>query len=36
LVEERSVIQVDGKFIQPNKDNVKNILYGVEYGKSSK
>jgi hypothetical protein len=36
LVEERSQVTVDQKKIEPSRDNVKDILYGVEYGKSSK
>ncbi|MFQ5822506.1 MAG: hypothetical protein ACE5JB_00435 [bacterium] len=35
LVEERSILLVDGKRIESNRKNVKEILYGVEYGKSS-
>jgi len=36
LVEERSRVTVDEKLIPPSRDNVKDILYGVEYGKASK
>ncbi|MFQ5631336.1 MAG: hypothetical protein ACE5I1_21395, partial [bacterium] len=36
LVEKRSKLVVDGKIIPPSRDNVKEILYGVEYGKSSR
>lgn len=36
LVEERSKLVIDGKTIPPSRANVKEILYGVEYGKSSK
>ncbi len=36
LVEERSVVWVEGKKISPDRKNVKDILYGVEYGNSSK
>ena len=36
LVEERSKLVIDGSVIATNGQNVKDILYGVEYGKSSK
>lgn len=36
LVETRSSLMVDGAVIEPNRKNVKEILYGVEFGKSSK
>ncbi len=36
LVEENSHLVVDGHDIAPNKINVKDILYGIEYGKSSR
>jgi hypothetical protein len=36
LVEARSEVQVDDVAIAPSRDNVKDILYGVEYGKASK
>jgi hypothetical protein len=36
LVEERSRLTVDGKEIPPARDHVKEILYGVMYGKASK
>lgn len=36
LVEEQSILLVDGKTIAPSRKNVKDILYGVEYGKASR
>lgn len=36
LVEENSTLMVGKKLIEPSHINVKEILYGVEYGKSSK
>jgi hypothetical protein len=36
LIETNSSLTVDGKIIPPSKMNVEEILYGVEYGKSSK
>ncbi len=36
LVEENSSLTVDGESIAANRKNVKDILYGVEYGKSSR
>jgi len=36
LVEEKSCLIAEGKNIQPNRENVKEILYGAEYGKSSR
>jgi len=36
LVEERSRLVVDGKEIPPARDHVREILYGVMYGKASK
>lgn len=36
LVEEKSTLVVDNQPIAPSRKNVKDILYGVEYGKSSK
>ena len=36
LIEQNCDLALDGKNIPPNKDNVKKILYGAEYGKSSK
>jgi hypothetical protein len=36
LVEEQSLLSVDGKMIEPSRKNVKAILYGVEYGKASR
>lgn len=36
LVEERSQVTVDEKVIPSSRDNVKDILYGVEYGKASR
>ncbi|MFQ5638049.1 MAG: CotH kinase family protein [bacterium] len=36
LVEERSKLAIDGAVIAANRQNVKEILYGVEFGKSSK
>ena len=36
LIEEKSSLTIDGEVIPPSRDNVKEILYGVEYGKSSK
>lgn len=36
LLEERSTLVVDAEVIKPNRKNVKEILYGVEFGKSSK
>jgi hypothetical protein len=36
LVEERSTVRVDDVQIPSSRDNVKEILYGVEFGKSSK
>ncbi|MBN1764941.1 MAG: CotH kinase family protein [Sedimentisphaerales bacterium] len=36
MVEESSCLQVDGEPVVPNYTNVKDILYGVEYGKSSR
>jgi hypothetical protein len=36
LIEERSTMVVDGEVVQSSRKNVKEILYGVEYGKSSK
>ena len=36
LVETQSTLVVDGKTIEASRENVKDILYGVEYGKSSK
>ena len=36
LIEEKSSLAVDGAPIPPSRKNVKEILYGVEYGKSSK
>jgi hypothetical protein len=35
LVEEQSTLWVNGKMIEPSRKNVKDILYGVEYGKAS-
>ena len=36
LLEEDSTLFVNGKKIKPGQKKVKNVLYGVEYGKSSK
>ncbi len=36
LVEEQSTLWVDGKMIAPSRKNVKDILYGVEFGKASR
>lgn len=36
LVEDRSRLEIDGKMMTSNNDQVKKILYGAEYGKSSK
>jgi len=36
LIESESTLILDNKKIEPNRNNVKDILYGVEYGKSSK
>jgi hypothetical protein len=36
LVEERSEVTVDAVPIPPSRDNVKDILYGVEFGKASR
>ncbi len=36
LVEKNCLFTLDGAVIPSNKDNVKKILYGAEYGKSSK
>lgn len=36
LIEENSEMTVDGQPIPPSRKNVQEILYGVEYGKSSK
>jgi hypothetical protein len=36
LVEKNSSLTIDGMIIPSNRDNVKKILYGAEYGKSSK
>ncbi len=36
LIEAKSSLKIDGEIIQPSRDNVKEILYGVEYGKASK
>jgi hypothetical protein len=36
LVEERSKLVIDGTEIATNRKNVKELLYGIKYGKSSK
>lgn len=36
LIEENSSLTLDGKIVPTNKENVKQILYGAEYGKSSR
>jgi hypothetical protein len=36
LFEKKSSLIIDGNIIKPNHDNVRDILYGVKYGKSSK
>ena len=36
LIEANSELVFDGKIIESNNENVKKILYGAEYGKSSK
>jgi hypothetical protein len=36
LIEQGSLLTIDGKVIPPSRENVKEILYGIEYGKSSK
>jgi len=36
LIEITSSLSIDGINIKPNKEDVKSILYGAEYGKSSK
>lgn len=36
LIEQGSTLIIDGKIIPPSRKDVKEILYGVEYGKSSK
>jgi len=36
LVEDGSAMSIDGKNVKSNQKNVKSILYGAEYGKSSK
>ena len=36
LIEQNCSLTLDGELIPANKDNVKKILYGAEYGKSSK
>ena len=36
LIEQSSSLTIDNESIPPSRDNVKEILYGVEYGKSSK
>ena len=35
LVEPDSHLEIDGKIIMANKENIKEILYGIEYGRSS-
>jgi hypothetical protein len=36
LIEKNSSLTIDNEVIPPSRDNVKEILYGVEFGKSSK
>ena len=36
LIEEESMLFIDGEKIPPSRQNVKEILYGVEFGKSSR
>lgn len=36
LIEQNSSLTIDNKVIPPSRDNVRDILYGVEYGKASK
>ena len=36
LIEKNSTLTIDSKVIPPSRDNVKEVLYGVEFGKSSK
>ena len=36
LVEDGSEVTVDGDWIPPSREKVKEILYGAEYGKASK
>lgn len=36
LVEQRSTVVVNKRTIEPNREKVEDILYGVEYGKASK
>ncbi len=36
LVEDRSELLLDGQLVSANRKNVRDILYGIEYGKSSK
>ncbi len=36
LIEQNSSLTIDNEVIAPSRDNVKEILYGAEYGKSSK
>ena len=35
LIEPGSDLTVNGKRIKPSRENVKDILYGVKYGKAS-
>ena len=36
LVEKRSKLIIDGLVVATNRENIKDLLYGVEYGKASK
>lgn len=36
LIEEGSSVQLDGRDVPPNHKDVKELMYGVEYGKASK
>jgi len=36
LVELKSSLDLEGKSVEPNSEDVENVLYGVEYGRSSK
>ncbi|MBI1937695.1 MAG: CotH kinase family protein [Ignavibacteriales bacterium] len=36
LIEKKSTVIIEGKIIEPNENKIKDMLYGVQYGKSSK
>jgi len=36
LVEQNSMLTVDGEILPPSRENVKELLYGAEFGKSSR